>query len=91
MERKWNANGTQMERKWNANGTHLRTRFGRVPNAFSVRLFLSNTVHWLRSDPYLKLITQKSSEIVLKPRLRVDVLKQSRYVNKVWVNAHVLR
>ena len=44
MERKWNANGTQMERKWNANGTHLRTRFGRVPNAFSVRLFLSSTV-----------------------------------------------
>ena len=33
-----------MERKWNANGTHLRTRSGRVPNAFSVRLFLSSTV-----------------------------------------------
>ena len=48
MERKWNANGTQMERKWNANGTHLRTRFGRVPNAFSVRLFLSSTVYRLR-------------------------------------------
>ena len=44
MERKWNVNGTQMERKWNANGTHLRTRSGRVPNAFSVRLFLSSTV-----------------------------------------------
>ena len=44
VERKWNAFGTQMERKWNANGTHLRTRFGRVPNAFSVRLFLSSTV-----------------------------------------------
>ena len=44
MERKWNADGTQMEREWNANGTHLRTRSGRVPNAFSVRLFLSNTV-----------------------------------------------
>ena len=43
-ERKWNANGTQMEREWNANGTHLRTRSGRVPNAFSVRLFLSSTV-----------------------------------------------
>ena len=47
----WNANGTrmdtngtQMEREWNANGTHLRTRSGRVPNAFSVRLFLSSTV-----------------------------------------------
>ena len=47
----WNANGTQTERKWNAdgsewnaNGTHLRTRSGRVPNAFSVRLFLSSTV-----------------------------------------------
>ena len=36
--------GTQMERIWNANGTHLRTRFGRVPNVFSVRLFLSSTV-----------------------------------------------
>ena len=45
MERKWNANGTRMERKWNANGTHLRTRSGRVPNAFSVRLFLSSTVN----------------------------------------------
>ena len=44
MERKWNANGTRMEREWNANGTHLRTRSGRVPNAFSVRLFLSSTV-----------------------------------------------
>ena len=44
MERKWNANGTQKEREWNANGTHLRTRSGRVPNAFSVRLFLSSTV-----------------------------------------------
>ena len=44
MEREWNANGTQMEREWNANGTHLRTRSGRVPNAFSVRLFLSSTV-----------------------------------------------
>ena len=50
MERKWNANGTQMERKWNANGTHLQTRSGRVPNAFSVRLFLSSTViGYLRS------------------------------------------
>ena len=44
MEREWNANGTQMERKWNANGTHFRTRSGRVPNAFSVRLFLNSTV-----------------------------------------------
>ena len=44
MERKWNATGTQMEREWNANGTHLGTRSGRVPNAFSVRLFLSSTV-----------------------------------------------
>ena len=44
MERKWNANGTRMEREWNANGTHLRTRSGRVPNEFSVRLFLSSTV-----------------------------------------------
>ena len=44
MERKWNANGTRMERKWNANGPHLRTRSGRVPNAFSVRLFPSSTV-----------------------------------------------
>ena len=44
MEREWNANGTRMERKWNANGTHLRTRSARVPNAFSVRLFLSSTV-----------------------------------------------
>ena len=36
--------GTQMEREWNANGTHLRTRSRHVPNAFSVRLFLSSTV-----------------------------------------------
>ena len=48
MERKGNANGTRMERKWNANGTHLRTRSGRVPNAFSVRLFLSSTVDPIR-------------------------------------------
>ena len=34
--------GTQMEREWNANGTHLRRR---VPNTFSVRLFLSSTVY----------------------------------------------
>ena len=38
-ERKFN--GTQTERKWNANGRQterefLRTRSGRVPNAFSV-------------------------------------------------------
>ena len=46
MERKRNANGTQMEREWNANGTHLRARSGRVPNAFSVRLFLSSTVRY---------------------------------------------
>jgi hypothetical protein len=45
MERKWNAIGTRMERKWNANGTHLGTRPGRVPNAFSVRIFLSSTVN----------------------------------------------
>jgi hypothetical protein len=44
VERKWNASGTQLEREWNANGTHLGTRSGRVPNAFSVRLFLSSTV-----------------------------------------------
>ena len=49
MEREWNANGTRMEREWNANGTHLRTRSGRVPNAFSVRLFLSSTVVMGRS------------------------------------------
>ena len=40
----WNANGTRTERERNANGTHWRTRSGRVPNAFSVRLFLSSTV-----------------------------------------------
>ena len=34
-----------MERKWNANGTHFRTLSGRVPNAFSVRLFLNSTVN----------------------------------------------
>ena len=33
-----------MERKWNANGVHFRTRSGRAPNAFSVRLFLNSTV-----------------------------------------------
>ena len=33
-----------MERGWNVDGTHLGTRSGRVPNAFSVRLFLSSTV-----------------------------------------------
>ena len=46
-ERERNANGTQMERERNANGTHWRTRSGRVPNAFSVRLFLSSTVSTL--------------------------------------------
>ena len=45
MERNWNGNGTRMECKWNANGTHLGTRPRRVPNAFSVRLFLSSTVY----------------------------------------------
>ena len=44
LEREWNANGTQMERKWNAFRNAFRTRSGRVPNAFSVRLFLSSTV-----------------------------------------------
>ena len=34
-----------MERERNANGTHFRTNSGRVPNAFSVRLFLSSTEH----------------------------------------------
>ena len=59
MERKWNANGTQMEREWNANGTQMerkwnaftnafRSRSGRVPNAFSVRLFLSSTVCFIQ-------------------------------------------
>ena len=45
MERKWNANGTQMEREWNANGTQKERIYERVPNAFSVRLFLSSTVY----------------------------------------------
>jgi hypothetical protein len=45
LEREWNANGTRMEREWNAKGTHLGTRSGRVPNAFFVRLFLSSTVY----------------------------------------------
>ena len=45
MEREWNANGTQMERKWNANGTRMERIFERVPNAFSVRLFLNSTVY----------------------------------------------
>ena len=44
MKRKWNANGTRMERKWNAFTNAFRTRSGRVPNAFSVRLFLNSTV-----------------------------------------------
>ena len=57
MKRKWNANGTRMERKWNANGTHLRTRSGRVPNAFSVRLFLSSTV-------YLRTVYFRSTSII---------------------------
>ena len=44
MEREWNANGTRMEREWNANGTQMERIYERVPNAFSVRLFLSSTV-----------------------------------------------
>jgi hypothetical protein len=44
VERNWNANGTQMEREWNAFRNAFRTRSGRVPNTFSVRLFLSSTV-----------------------------------------------
>jgi hypothetical protein len=39
LEREWNANGTRMERKWNANGTHLGTRSGRVRDARSERVF----------------------------------------------------
>ena len=50
MEREWNANGTQMERKWNAFRNAFRTRSGRVPNAFSVRLFLSSTVRMLQPN-----------------------------------------
>ena len=34
-----------MEREWNANGTRMERIFERVPNAFSVRLFLNNTVY----------------------------------------------
>ena len=44
MERKWNANGTQLERNWNANGTRMERIWERVRDAFSVRLFLSSTV-----------------------------------------------
>ena len=46
--------GTQMECEWNANGSHLRTRSGRVPNAFSVRLFLSSTVNKKDKNEYMK-------------------------------------
>ena len=73
MEREWNANGTQMEREWNANGTHLRTRSGRVPNAFSVRLFLSSTVvaiikqskNW-NSFLNINVITQDFGSVVIQ-------------------------
>ena len=61
MERKWNADGTRMEREWNANGTHLRARSGRVPNAFSVRLFLSSTVCTM----FVVIYTYKESSILI--------------------------
>ena len=51
MERKRNANGTQMERRWNANGTQMERIYERVPNAFSVRLFLSSTA-FLSPEPF---------------------------------------
>ena len=44
VEREWNANGTQTERKRNANGTQIESIYERVPDAFSVRLFLCSTV-----------------------------------------------
>jgi hypothetical protein len=81
LEREWNANGTRMERKWKANGTHLGMRSGRVPNAFSVRLFLSSTVidksnHWSlilyqesiainRMKPSLNHGTKASKDLVI--------------------------
>ena len=65
MERERNANGTQMERERNANGTHWRTRSGRVPNAFSVRLFLSSTVGLEFNNKYLVYL----GEISLQPLL----------------------
>ena len=65
MERERNANGTQMERERNANGTHWRTRSGRVPNAFSVRLFLSSTVGLEFNNKYLVYF----GEISLQPLL----------------------
>jgi hypothetical protein len=46
--------GTQLEREWNANGTQMERIYERVPNAFSVRLFLSSTVM-----TYLGIITNR--------------------------------
>ena len=36
--------GTQMEREWSVNETQMERIYERVPNAFSVRLFLNSTV-----------------------------------------------
>ena len=73
VERKLERFGTRMEREWNANGTHLRTRSGRVPNAFSVRLFLSSAVvaiikqskNW-NSFLNINVITQDFGSVVIQ-------------------------
>ena len=49
--------GTQMERKWNANGTQMERIYERIPDAFSVRLFLSSTVY-CRRKLYRRLIAK---------------------------------
>ena len=56
--------GTQ--RKWNANGTQMERIYERVPDAFSVRLFLSSTVFiHIRQEKSPTLTTNASHALIL--------------------------
>ena len=75
MERKRNANGTQMERRWNANGTQMERIYERVPDAFSVRLFLSSTVCYICHHLIVPSLKEKfaAHAVMWRPLVELNV------------------
>ena len=63
MERKWVANVSRMDHEWSANGTRMERIYGRLPNAFPVRLFLSSTVTNIFYSSYGEILTNYFSNV----------------------------
>ena len=70
MERKWNANGTQMERKWNANGTEMERKCN-GKGTHMERKWNGNGTHMERRHQIIQRFSQNEASIRLHPTIAI--------------------